>query len=75
MRKPNTGMAFHARQDFPSIDLSKSVMVGNKPGDMLFGKNAGMYTVYIASTNPETAFPHPDIDLRFDGLDDFVKAL
>jgi D-glycero-alpha-D-manno-heptose 1-phosphate guanylyltransferase len=75
IRKPNPGMAFRAKTDFPSIDLSKSIMVGNHQSDMIFGKNAGMYTVFIATTNPETAFPHPDIDLRFDLLQDFVKAL
>jgi D-glycero-alpha-D-manno-heptose 1-phosphate guanylyltransferase len=75
IRKPNPGMAFRAKADFPSIDLSKSIMLGNHHSDMLFGKNAGMYTVFIASTNPETAFPHPDIDLRFDLLQDFAKAL
>jgi len=75
LRKPNPGMAFRAKTDLPPIDLSRSIMVGNHLSDMLFGKNAGMYTVFIASTNPETAFPHPDIDLRFDLLDDFVKAL
>jgi D-glycero-alpha-D-manno-heptose 1-phosphate guanylyltransferase len=75
IRKPNPGMAFKAKVDFPSIDLSKSIMVGNKHSDMLFGKNAGMYTIFIASTNPEVPFPHPDIDLRFDLLEDFVKAL
>ena len=75
LRKPNPGMALKAKADFPSIDFSKSIMVGNKHSDMLFGKNAGMYTVFIASTNPEVPFPHPDIDLRFDLLQDFVKAL
>ena len=75
LRKPNPGMAFRAKTDFPSIDLSKSIVAGNNLSDMLFGKNAGMYTVFIASTNPEIPFPHPDIDLRFDSLSDFAKAL
>ncbi|HEV7780166.1 MAG TPA: HAD-IIIA family hydrolase [Chitinophagaceae bacterium] len=74
-RKPNPGMAFHAREDFPSIDLSRSIVIGNKPSDMLFGRNAGMHTVYVATTHPETPFPHPDIDLRFDSLAEFAKAL
>lgn len=74
-RKPNPGMAFHARRDFPEIDFSKSVMIGNKLSDMLFGRNAGMYTVFAATTNPDVPFPHPDIDLRFDSLADFAKAL
>ena len=75
LRKPNPGMAFRAKADFPSIDLSRSIMIGNKLSDMLFGKNAGMYTVFVATTNPEVPFPHPDIDWRFDCLSDFAKAL
>ena len=74
-RKPNPGMAFLAKQDFPEIDFRKSIIAGNKPSDMLFGKNAGMYSVYIASTHPQTPFPHPDIDLRFNSLSEFTKAL
>lgn len=75
LRKPNPGMAFRAKTDFPSIDFSKSIIVGNKQSDMLFGKNAGMYTVFIATTNPEVPFPHPNIDLRFDLLKNFAEAL
>jgi len=75
MRKPNPGMALKAKEDFPAIDLSKSIMIGNKHSDMLFGRNAGMYTIFLATTNPEIPFPHPDIDLRYDLLQDFVKAL
>lgn len=74
-RKPNPGMAFEAKKDFPGIDLNKSIMVGNKPSDMLFGRNAGMFTVYLTTTHPNQEFPHPDIDLRFPSLMDFAKAL
>ncbi len=74
-RKPNPGMAFKAKQDFLAIDLAKSVMIGNKMSDMGFGKNAGMYTVYVSTTNPEAPFPHIDVDFRFDNLNEFVKAL
>ena len=74
-RKPNPGMIFQAKTDFPEIDLSKAIIAGNKPSDMQFGKNAGVYTVYIATTHPETPFPHPDIDLHFPSLPDFTKAL
>ena len=75
LRKPNPGMAFQAKANFPDINFSTSILVGNKLSDMQMGKNAGMYTVFVATTNPETAFPHPDIDCRFDSLSDFVKAL
>jgi len=74
-RKPNPGMAFHAKREFPGIDLSRSVMIGNKPSDMLFARNAGMYSVFVASTNPDVPFPHPDIDLRFPSLPDFANSL
>ena len=74
-RKPNPGMAMQAAADFEDIDLSKSIMVGNKLSDMRFGRSAGMFTVFLATTNPETPYPHPDIDLRFNSLFDFAKAL
>ena len=49
-RKPNTGMGLQAKQDFPSIDFSKSVMVGNNFSDMDFGKRLGMKTVFVETT-------------------------
>lgn len=74
-RKPNPGMAFQANKDFPTIDFSKSIMVGNKLSDMDFGRNAGINTVFVATTNPETPFPHTSIDFRFTDLLAFAKAL
>jgi len=73
-RKPNHGMALQAKADFDHIDFSKSIMVGNKLSDMGFGRNAGMPTVFLATTNPETEFPHPSIDLRFNSLLDFAQV-
>lgn len=74
-RKPNPGMAFLAKKDFPDIDFKRSVMVGNKPGDMKFGKAAGMHTVFITSTNPAPPLPHPDIDAVFPSLYAFAHAI
>jgi len=74
-RKPNPGMALQAKKDFPYINLSRSIMVGNKPSDMLFGRNAGVHTVFVKTTNPHHLLPHPDVDLVFDSLIDFAKAL
>jgi D-glycero-alpha-D-manno-heptose 1-phosphate guanylyltransferase len=74
-RKPNPGMAFRASHEFPDIDLSKAFMIGNKPSDMKFGRAAGVHTVFITSTNPDQAFPHPDIDLVFPSLQHFARAL
>ncbi|MBK9733068.1 MAG: HAD family hydrolase [Chitinophagaceae bacterium] len=46
-RKPNIGMALQAKKDFPEIDFSKSIMVGDSMSDIEFGKKAGMKTVFI----------------------------
>jgi len=74
-RKPNPGMALQAAKDFPQIDFSKTIMVGNKLSDMQFGRNAGTYTVYLKTTHPNQSRLHPDIDLSFNSLLDFAKAL
>ncbi|MET0635198.1 MAG: HAD-IIIA family hydrolase [Chitinophagaceae bacterium] len=75
LRKPNPGMAIEAKKDFPDIDLSRSIMIGNNISDMEFGKNAGMYTIFVLTTSPEVTLPHPDIDMIFPTLADFAKAL
>ena len=46
MRKPGTGMARQAKKDFPEIDFSKSIIVGDSVSDMEFGRNAGMITIF-----------------------------
>ena len=74
-RKPNPGMALQAKKDFPAIEFHKSIMVGNKLSDMKFGRNAGMYTVFLTTTNPNTPFPHPDIDAQYAGLLEFALSL
>ncbi len=74
-RKPNPGMAYQAKEDFPAIDFSKSIIAGNRISDMKFGRNAGMHTVFMATTHPETAFPDPLIDLRYPDLLSFAKAI
>ena len=68
-------MAFQAKEKFPSIDFTKSIMVGNRMSDMEFGRNAGMHTVYLATTHPETPFPDTKIDYRYDHLFQFAQAL
>jgi len=74
-RKPNPGMAYQAAKEFPDTDLKKSLMVGNNISDMLFGKNAGMKTVFLRTTSPDLDLPHEAIDFHFDNLDAFASAL
>ena len=75
MRKPNPGMAFLAKRHYPDIDFGKSVMVGNNLSDMKFGRNAGMHTVFVKTTQPAQVVPHPDIDMAFPSLAAFAEAL
>ncbi len=74
-RKPHPGMALKAREDFPEIDFSKSIMVGNNLSDMEFGRNAGMHTVFMLTTQPNLPLPHPAIDIAFKSLLNFANAL
>ena len=74
-RKPNPGMAIQAAQDFPDIELHKSLMIGNNISDMMFGRNAGMKTVFLKTTNPDPELPNPAVDLYFKDLVEFTKAL
>ena len=75
IRKPNPGMALQAKARFPEIDFSKSIMVGNNISDMEFGRNAGMYCIFLTTTIPHVELPHPAIDMSFNALTDFAKAL
>ena len=74
-RKPNTGMAFQAQLDFPSIDFKKSIMVGNSISDMEFGRNIGAKTVFLSTTNKEINALDERIDYLFTSLIEFANAI
>lgn len=69
-RKPNPGMAHDAKKDFPSIDFSRSIIVGDSISDMEMGRNVGMHTVFI-SNDPKQS---PLIDQQFESLFEFSKS-
>ncbi|RQO32478.1 phosphatase [Taibaiella sp. KBW10] len=74
-RKPNTGMALQAQKDYPAIDFSASVMVGNNFSDMKFGKAMGMKTVFLHTTQEQQALPNEWIDAQFDSLAAWSNSL
>lgn len=74
-RKPNTGMALQAKEDFDTIDFKKSIMVGNNLSDMLFGKRVGMHTVFLCTTNSPVELPHDTIDEQYPSLIDWANTL
>ncbi len=63
MRKPGTGMALQAQKDFPEIDFSKSVMIGDSQSDMEFGKAAGMKVIFVGDEPLEI-----DVDAKANSL-------
>lgn len=75
-RKPDTGMALKANEDFPDIDFKKSVMVGDNLSDILFGNRCGMVTVYIGDVLPETAIDSPSMpDYFCKDMMDFARLI
>lgn len=61
-RKPNPGMGYKAKGDFPEIDFRKSIIVGDSESDMEFGRRLKMTTVRIAhKTDPNADFTHPSL--------------
>jgi histidinol-phosphate phosphatase family protein len=75
LRKPNTGMARKAKKDFPEIDFSKSIIVGDSITDMQFGRTSGMITVYVGDKNKVSQDDKVFIDNYCDSLPDFANAL
>lgn len=69
-RKPNMGMALQAQKDYPDIDFSKSIMIGDSPTDIEFGKQLGMVTIAVGDRIKKT-----DADYRFKDLGEVVEEL
>jgi histidinol-phosphate phosphatase family protein len=74
-RKPNTGMAIQAKEDYPSIDFKRSVMIGNSPSDMEFGKRLGMYTIFITTKYEPYELPNDLVDEQYPTLLDWALSL
>ena len=48
-RKPSPAMALQAKEDFPSIDFKKSIMIGDSISDIEFATNCEMVPILITS--------------------------
>ncbi|MBU4318858.1 MAG: HAD family hydrolase [Proteobacteria bacterium] len=72
-RKPAPGMIFQAREEF-RINLNESILIGDKPSDILAGINAGIPDNYLI--NPHT-FNAEELNpcKRFSNLDGMLKQL
>jgi histidinol-phosphate phosphatase family protein len=75
-RKPNPGMGLQAKKDFPEIDFSKSIMIGNTLSDMKFGRNLKVAAnIFLPTTRKEVDLNNPDIDFVFEDLISVAMAL
>jgi histidinol-phosphate phosphatase family protein len=74
-RKPNPGMGLQAVKDFPGINLSKAIMIGNTISDMAFGRNLGVQTIFLPTNHPEVDLHDERIDAVYNSLIDFANAL
>lgn len=75
-RKPNPGMGMQALKDFPVIDLSKSIMIGNTLSDMKFGRNLGVaITVFLPTTRKDIDINDENIDMVFEDLISVAKYI
>ncbi|WP_430406866.1 D-glycero-alpha-D-manno-heptose-1,7-bisphosphate 7-phosphatase [Fluviicola sp.] len=72
LRKPNSGMALAAKQEFPTVDFQKSIMVGDSDSDIEFGKKLGMKTVFIGHNR---VLEHKTADLTCDSLESFINLM
>jgi len=73
-RKPNTGMGQQAKEDFPEIDFSQSVMVGDSVSDMEFAHRLGMTAILIATKAEELeAYKQLEVDGQYLALADYAK--
>ncbi len=70
-RKPNTGMGLQAKTDFPEIDFTKSIIVGDSLSDMEFGRSLGLKTVFISDKKTDNS----TIDFNFKSLIEFSNTL
>ena len=54
-RKPKTGLALQAKKQFPDIDFSRSVLIGDSESDIELGNTLGMKTYLLTeATSPHT---------------------
>lgn len=75
-RKPNTGMGLQAKLDFPEIDFTKSIMVGNTLSDMQFGRNLNLAgNIFLTTTRHEVDVTDCRIDQHFPTLLHFAQAV
>jgi D-glycero-D-manno-heptose 1,7-bisphosphate phosphatase len=78
-RKPLPGLFEQAQADFPGVTAAASVMIGDSPADIEFGRRLGMATICLAGDPARgeagAAEACEAADYRFGSLPEAVDAL
>ena len=48
-RKPKSGMLLKAKKDYPDIDFSKSILIGDSYTDIMAGENLNIQSIQVSS--------------------------
>ena len=75
MRKPRTAMALKAKEKYPEIDFTKTIMVGNSPSDMEFGRALGLTNVFIDDKKSRNGKMDSSMDFIYLSLKEFAESL
>lgn len=71
-RKPNIGMGNMAKELFPEIEFSKSIIVGDSECDIQFGNRLGMISIYLGE---EVNKPKSNCHYKIQSLADLNKLI
>ena len=67
-RKPLPVMGIEAKKEFPKIEFTKSIMIGDTDSDIKFGKHLGMKTILIKSKEEVVE----DADFQINALNELI---
>jgi len=70
-RKPKPGMILAAAKKH-NLDLSRSIIIGDKESDLLAGKNANLFKSFLIDPSSELSDNSSNVDGCFKDLNDFV---
>lgn len=73
-RKPKPDMGYEAREMFPEINFTKSIMIGDSMTDMEFGHNLGMKTVLVSGKHDDI-FDFTKIDYQISSFAELISLI
>ncbi len=74
-RKPNPGMLLDAKKHYPSIDLKKSILIGDSLVDIEAAKKVGAKAIWVENPRNQIELEkiHSKMDFSVGGLHDFCS--